>query len=199
MALEKPEYEVLFSEGKIEYRQYQPYLVAETEVIGERNRNDSANEGFMRLFKYITGTNSSRSKIDMTAPVQQSQVSEKIAMTAPVQQTPSTNGWRVAFMLPSKFSLANAPVPLDERINIREVTGRKMIAIRYSGRWTEKNVEKYETLLREHLTMKGISPIGNLESAVYNAPFTPPFLRRNELMLEVATLPTANVSVSLAN
>lgn len=191
MALEQPEYEVLYKEGDIEYRQYQSYLVAETEVAGETDRNKAANEGFMRLFKYITGANTARANIDMTAPVQQAQLGENIAMTAPVQQAKSSGGWRIAFMLPGKFSLADAPVPEDARISVHEVPGRLVAVIRYSGRWTTRNVEKYETRLREQLQTEGIPALGTAETAAYNAPFTPPFLRRNEIMLEVATYPGA--------
>lgn len=189
MALEKPKYEVLYEDGNIEYRQYQPHLVAETKVTGQGDRNDAANEGFMRLFKYITGANTAQAKIDMTAPVQQAKLSENIAMTAPVQQARSNDGWRIAFMLPGKFSLTDAPVPDDDRITIYEVPGRVMAVIRYSGRWTNSNVEKNEAILMQHLTDHAISAVGTIETAAYNAPFTPPFMRRNELMLEVASIP----------
>lgn len=199
MALEKPEYEVLYKDGKIEYRQYQPYLVAETEVASKGDRNDAANEGFRRLFNYITGNNTSQSSIAMTAPVQQTQVNEKIAMTAPVQQTPSKDGWRIAFMLPGKFTIENAPVPVDERVNIRAVAGRTVAVIRYSGRWTTRNIEKYEAVLMKHLTANGITPVGSIETAVYNAPFTPPFMRRNEIMLEVMTIPELPATILSEN
>lgn len=188
-ALEKPEFEVLYEDGNIEYRLYKPYLVAETVVADASDRNEAANEGFMRLFNYITGANTRQAKIDMTAPVQQARSGEDIAMTAPVQQVSSDEGWRIAFMLPGKFSLNDAPVPTDERVKINSVPGRVMAVIRYSGRWTTKNVEKYEAALMEHLQAKNIRPVGAPETAVYNPPFTPPFLRRNEIMLQVPTYP----------
>lgn len=196
MALEKPEYEVLYKDGNIEYRQYEPYLVAETEVSDSGDRNAAANEGFRRLFDYITGANTAQTNIDMTAPVQQSRLSEKIAMTAPVNQTRSGDDWRISFMLPSKYSFAEAPIPTDERVDIRQVPSRLMATIRYSGRWTTKNVEKYEALLMEHLRSSGIVPLGVAETAAYNAPFTPPFMRRNEIMLEVSDFPGSINKVS---
>ena len=115
-ALEKPEYSVLYEDGKFEYRLYQPYIVAETEMVGMDDSSDAANEGFRRLFDYISGANSAESKVAMTAPVQQSRIdsSEKIAMTAPVQQFETETGWRVGFMLPGKYSMENAPVPSDD-------------------------------------------------------------------------------------
>lgn len=203
MALEKPQYKVLYADGNIEYRQYQPYLVAETVVTDEIDRNDAANKGFMRLFKYITGANTAQTKIDMTAPVQQAKVSAEIAMTAPVQQARSADGWRIAFMLPGKFSLTDAPVPDDESITVHEVPGRVMAVIRYSGRWTTSNVEKNEAILMQHLTDQAITAVGTIETAAYNAPFTPPFMRRNELMLEVvldgASYPVADITKERGN
>ena len=84
MAIEEPDFSVITQIDGVEYRQYAPYLLAETLIEGENDRNDAANEGFSRLFKYISGANSVQTKIAMTAPVQQTP-SRKIAMTAPVQ------------------------------------------------------------------------------------------------------------------
>lgn len=189
MALEKPEYEVLFEEGNIEYRMYKPYLVAETEVTSAEGRNEAANEGFMRLFNYITGDNTRQAEIAMTAPVQQAELSENISMTAPVQQVQSAQGWRIAFMLPSKYTLADAPIPTDARVSLRAVPGRLMAVVRYSGRWTTKNVEKYTSVLMESIAKESIKSLSEPETAAYNPPFMPPFMRRNEVMMEVASYP----------
>ena len=190
---EQPEYEVLHEEGRIEYRLYQPFIVAETEVSDEQRYGRASNEGFMRLFRYITGCNRSQADIAMTAPVQQSRNSEageEIAMTAPVQREQTGDGWRVAFMLPGKYSMETAPIPTDERVNLRQVPSRLMAVIRYSGRWTERNLNKYEARLRESVADAGIEIVGPPESAAYNPPFTPPFMRRNEIMFEVSAVPS---------
>ena len=191
MALEKPDYEILYKEGNIEYRLYEPYLVAQTEVSMDDNYNSASNEGFRRLFKYITGSNISEVDIAMTAPVQMSMddSGQKIDMTAPVQQIEIENFLQVAFMLPSKFDIKNAPIPTDERVKIKQIPARIMAVIRYSGRWTEKNRSKYEYRLRENLEVHAISAISQAETAAYNPPFTPPFMRRNEIMLEVERYP----------
>ena len=191
MALEKPDYEILYEEGNIEYRLYEPYLVAQTEVSMDDNYNSASNEGFRRLFKYITGSNTSEVDIAMTAPVQMSMdgSGQKIDMTAPVQQIENKNFLQVAFMLPSKFDVKNAPIPTDERVTIKQIPARIMAVIRYSGRWTEKNRSKYEYRLRENLKLHAITAISQTETAAYNPPFTPPFMRRNEIMLEVERYP----------
>lgn len=190
MALEKPEYKVLYQEGKLEYRLYQPYIVAETEVVGEESYKAASNEGFMRLFRYISGGNIDQASIAMTAPVQRHRVSEEIAMTTPVQRLPTAQGWKVAFMLPSQYALDDAPVPVDPRVVIRPMPERLMAVLRYSGRWTERNLVKYEQRLRERLQEHGIEVMGVTESAAYNPPFTPPFMRRNEIMVKVEGYPT---------
>ena len=192
VALEKPEYEVLYQDGKIEYRLYQPYIVAQTNVSVEDEYNGASNEGFRRLFKYITGANNTDIDIAMTAPVQMNMdnAGEKIAMTAPVQQKSNGDFLQVAFMLPSEFNMDTAPAPTDGRVFIREIPARIMAVIRYSGRWTDRNRAKYEKRLRENLQSHGIDTVSGPETAAYNPPFTPPFLRRNEIMFEVREHPS---------
>jgi hypothetical protein len=188
MSLEKPDYTVVYRDGDIEYRQYEPYLVAETEIKAARGAQAAGNEGFRRLFRYITGSNSGAAKIAMTAPVQQSQ-GEKIAMTAPVQQTEAAEGWRVAFMLPSMYTLDTAPQPTDARVYVREVPGRLMAVKQFSGRWTAKNYLKNEQELTDSVADAAVPVLGTVERAAYDAPYKLPFMRRNEVMLEVAAVP----------
>ena len=110
MSYEQPDYTVLYENGDVEYRQYEPYLVSETVIKNSDDAENAGNEGFRRLFKYITGANQGQAKISMTTPVSQAP-SEKISMTAPVQQSESAGGWRVSFMLPTEYTLETAPVP----------------------------------------------------------------------------------------
>jgi hypothetical protein len=192
MSYEQPDYTVIYTDGEIEYRQYEPYLVSETVITNSDDYRDAGNEGFRRLFRYIAGDNQARAKIAMTAPVQQapSQTrSEKIAMTAPVQQSASEQGWTVSFMLPTEYTAETAPVPVDKRVYIREVPGRLMAVSTFAGRWTERNFAKYESELRDAIAAEGILAVGAVERAAYNAPYTLPFLRRNEVMLAVDRLP----------
>lgn len=196
MSYEEPDYTVLYKDGSIEYREYSPYLIAETVIENVDDYKDAGNEGFRRLFRYITGNNRSQSEISMTVPVQQAPASVKIAMTVPVQQSNSNDGWSLAFTLPSDYTLETAPVPDDSRIRIREVPARTVAVLRYSGRWTESNFTKKKSALQEALTSRGIETIGQMQSAVYNAPFMPPFLRRNEVMVEVNRVPEAAETVA---
>jgi len=187
-ALEQPKYEVLFADGDIEYRRYDAYVVAETAIAEVGDWGKDTRDGFMQLFDYISGENNLETKIEMTSPVVQRQ-SMKIAMTAPVVESSSGGQNRLAFMLPSKFNLDSAPRPSNSSITIREMPVRLIASIRYSGRWTEKNVKKYKAKLEQHLSERGVETVGEYSTAVYNAPFTPPFMRRNEIHFEISALP----------
>ena len=191
MSTEQPKYSVVYQDGDVEYRQYEPYLVAETAVEQAGNYKSAGNEGFRRLFGYITGSNKVGAEVAMTAPVAQTSAGQKIAMTAPVQRDGTDAGSRVAFMLPSQYTMETAPVPTDPRVRIRQVPGRLMAVVRYSGRWTAKNFEAKKQLLRSELAGQEVVPVSAIQSALYDPPYTPPFMRRNEVMVEVNRLPDA--------
>jgi hypothetical protein len=197
LAIESPQYTVILKDGLVEYRQYQPYIVAETIVANSSSYRSVSNEGFMRLFRYITGSNSSHTKIEMTSPVQQTAVNEEIAMTAPVQRVETLEGWRVAFMLPSKFTIETAPLPTDERVNLRQVEAQLMAVVRYPGRWTERDFEKHKARLLTGIESAAIEPVGMVESAAYDAPYVLPFLRRNEVMIEVKSVPVPQKKLAI--
>lgn len=186
MAIEIPEYKVLVSEGAFELREYSPYLLAETEV--DSGFMNAGNVAFGRLFRYISGANTTQAKIAMTAPVEQSTArSEKIAMTAPVEQSREGDVFRVGFVVPRKYDLDTVPQPTDPRVKIRVVDARKVAVWRYAGRWTEENFRDNERLLRARMAEKGLQPAPG-DSAIiarYDAPFMPWFLRRNEVLIPV--------------
>jgi hypothetical protein len=189
MSYEEPGFRVIYQAGDVEYRQYEPHLVAETLVQGEPDFDRAGNEGFRRLFKYIAGGNTAQAKIAMTAPVAQAAESEKIAMTVPVQQAGSEGAWRIAFMLPRQYTLATAPVPTDQRIRVVERPGRLMAVWRYSGRWTERSYAVNRDQLLQALKAAGVRPLSEPQLARYNSPFSLPFLRRNEILVEVDRAP----------
>ncbi|MBT8148118.1 MAG: heme-binding protein, partial [Gammaproteobacteria bacterium] len=126
---------------------------------------------------------------DMTAPVQQQSVSQKIEMTAPVQQQEGPEGWAVAFVVPSSFDADSVPIPTSSDVYIREIPARIMAVNRYSGRWTDRKLQKESLELLSALEEAGVASSGEVMSAAYNAPFVPPFMRRNEVMVEVDRIP----------
>ncbi len=186
MAIEEPSYKILQQDGSFELREYAPYIVAETRV--EASFEEAGSIAFQRLFRYISGNNIAQQKIAMTAPVTQS-AGEKISMTAPVVQAADGNAYLVAFTLPASYTLATAPKPLDPAVQIRQVPAQLIASWSYSGRWTANNYRENEALLRERLKELGLTARGPPVLARYNAPFTPWFMRRNEVLVPVEAPP----------
>lgn len=183
MALEEAKYTVIMKEGRFELRQYEPYIVAETMVDGDFDK--AGNEGFRRLFKYISGENKKKQSIAMTAPVSQEAGSEKIAMTAPVSQERRGDQWRIAFVMPSEYTMDTLPQPTDPKVSLHQVPSRRMAGITYSGSWSRERYEKHRALLESFMQKKKLQPIGEPVLARYNSPFTLWFLRRNEVLVPV--------------
>ena len=183
-ATEEPEYQVVRQLGDIEVRQYVAYAVAEVSVAGPAA--EAGNQAFPILAGYIFGKNKGERKFAMTAPVTQVAAPVKLEMTAPVTQTAVPGGFAVQFMLPKGVTVASAPEPLDARVQIREVVPAQVAVIRYSGFWSESNYAEHLAQLQAALRTADLSWTGEPLYARYNAPFTPWFLRRNEIWLHLA-------------
>ena len=180
---EQQPYALLRTEGAVEVRRYPEHLVAETEVVADFQ--DAGSRAFRYLFGYITGHNTARQSIAMTAPVVQAR-SQRIAMTAPVVQTGSDGRYTVAFVLPSSLDEASAPLPLRSEVSLRTVPARLVAAGRFTGRWSESAYEKHRDEFLSAVTDAGLTAIGEPWFARFNPPSTPWFLRHNEVLIEVA-------------
>ncbi|MEM9169747.1 MAG: heme-binding protein [Pseudomonadota bacterium] len=194
MATEEPKYELLEAspDGAIEVRRYAPTLRAEVTVDGDRDQAASA--GFRILAAFIFGDNETQDDIAMTAPVTQTpadaKTSEKIAMTAPVTQTPvGERQWTIGFVMPSKYTVETLPKPTDPRISIVETPGYDAAAVRFSGRYTASNFEKHQGELDTFMADRGLLAAGSPTYLFYNGPFTPFFMRRNEIMVRIERVP----------
>ena len=193
-AIEKPKYEVVeetkFEGQTLEVRSYASFLVAETTVEVE-TWDKAGSEGFRRIAAFILGEHQlpgseSSGKISMTAPVEVQATSQKIAMTAPVETQASTPGkWTIRFMMPSEYTLATLPKPKNPQVQIREVPANRRAVIVFSGRWTDANFSEHSEILERFLKSRNLTAKGPLLSARYNAPFTPWFLRHNEIQAEI--------------
>jgi hypothetical protein len=159
MAIEEPSYQIIDTYEDFEVRRYDAYVVAEVDVDG--GFDDAGNSAFRILAGYIFGDN---------------QAAQKMEMTAPVETRTSGKGEK----------LDTLPVPNDERIRIREMPERVVAVRRYSGRWTQAKYMENEEILRAALAEAGITITSDPVLARYNSPFSIPFLRRNEVMFEVA-------------
>ena len=163
MANEEASYNVVQKNDIYEIRYYSDRLIVQVANKGDNN-------SFRKLFKYISGENKN---------------SEKIAMTIPVTQTKNNDQMFMQFYLPSKFNKETTPIPANPDIEITTIKKGHFAVIKYSGRSSDKNFEKYSKILKQKLLEDGISIKGNAIKATYNRPFTLPLLRRNEAMFNV--------------
>ncbi len=180
--VEKPKYQATALTNDIELRSYDPMLVALVQMSG--SRKDAISEGFRVLADYIFGNNTLEQNISMTAPVEQ-QAGQKISMTAPVQQQQRSNSWMISFVMPKQFTLKTIPKPNNEMVKINEVPAQRFITIRFSGSNSDDNIRKNESALFNYITQNKINVTGEPKYAFYNPPWTLPFMRRNEIMVQL--------------
>lgn len=183
MAIEEPEYTVESQVSEYEIRKYGPIIVAETKV--DSDFENAGNQAFKILAGYIFGANKSKTKIAMTAPVNQEAASEKIEMTAPVTQTKGSSGFVVQFTMPRKYTLETLPIPDDSRVILKQLPARKVAVFTYSGSWSESRYKEKLQSFNNQLKNNNVRTVGEPSLARYNSPFQLWFLRRNEIWLEV--------------
>jgi hypothetical protein len=184
---EEPKYIVIKQQGDIQLREYSDYVVAETTVVGDFS--EAGDVSFRRLFGYISGKNQGNRKIDMTAPVlarsDNNESGEKLEMTAPVVASPVNNGWTFAFVLPAGYTLDNAPIPTSPEISIKVVDSRRVAALEYTGSWDERLFSNQSKNLYAWISENKLKAVSEPRVAGYDPPWTLPFLRRNEVLIDV--------------
>lgn len=183
MTEEQP-YDVVDVFDEIELRRYPAAVLAQVQVQG--GPDSAGTKAFRPLVGYIGGRNRSR-PLTVEATGATPDAPEKIAMTAPVLQEASESDdgtWTVSFVLPAGRSLNEYPTPADARVNLVEVPEHEAVAIRWSGRWSYKVVQKKTQLLRDAISQRGWQA-GEPRWARYDPPWQLPFRRRNEVIVPV--------------
>ena len=167
--VEQPAYESITHDGAFEVRDYPRLVVAEVRRGGPRREALSA--GFGPLARYIFA---------------KERASERISMTAPVTQSRDPAGdWAVRFIMPASYDLDKLPAPAGTDVRLSEVAPRRVAAIRFSGSATDELMACKEAELRAWLAARGLTPATAPVYAYYNDPFTPGFLRRNEVLVDL--------------
>lgn len=166
--VEKLDYKVLQSEHNIEIRLYQPMIIAEVDVEGKRQ--DTVHDGFRLIADYIFGNNT---------------VQRDIAMTAPVNQQLTGRSWQISLVMPSKQSMESLPQPNNDRVRLTKILSKKFAVIKFSGTNSNENLAEHEKQLMSYIEAKQFKIIGSPQYAFYSPPWSLPFMRRNEVMLEI--------------
>jgi hypothetical protein len=173
MAIEEPRYTVVTAEPPFEVRRYAAFTVAQTQITGDFDA--ASRSGFRRIASYIFGDN-----VQAEAGAQR-----KIAMTAPVTVTPDDQGWRVHFVMPSAESVQSLPQPLNPQVQLRPVPAHEAVAVRFSGFTTQASIQEQTERLRAWAKTKNLKLSPTAQVARYDDPFTLPWNRRNEILIDL--------------
>jgi hypothetical protein len=190
MATEEPKFSIIEKSEPFELRAYAPQLVAEVKVEGDLDTASS--QGFRLIAAFIFGQNQVSEKIAMTVPVGiETSQSTKIAMTVPVgieaskDSVKGVNQWVFSFVMPSEYTMATLPKPINPLVTIRELPAQKRAAITFSGFYNDAKVLEKTKALEEWIKSKQWQTIGSPQFARYNPPWSIPFMRRNEILITV--------------
>ena len=181
--IEQTDYSVIKSGNDYEIRLYPAHIVAQTVVQGPYST--ALNQGFRIVAGYIFGGNTTRKSIAMTAPVTEQTTNTSIAMTAPVTASIEGELHTIAFGMPRSYTLATLPVPTDPRVTIVAMPERKMAVKQFSWLRTSDRVQAKKQELLAALQRDSITTKGKPTYAGYNPPWTPPWMRRNEVLVEI--------------
>ena len=172
-----------------EIRRYEPCVLADVTVA--TSFQSAGNTAFGSLIGYISGSNQPNEKIAMTSPVIQEASTidspTKIAMTSPVIQETSKDSQIVSFVMPAGMTMANMPLPTNSKVSLRQMPEQLVAASKFTGRWTESAYDRQLVQLKQQLSANGISEIGPPRFARFDPPWTPWFMRRNEIQIPIAT------------
>lgn len=183
MLIEQSKYTVFLTENEFEIRDYESYILAETNVVGEFD--DAGERAFNRLYWFISGDNLPCEKKSRAMPISLRSKSEKIKMTSPVFLQSGEGKWSVSFMMPASYNLDNLPQPADYGIKVRQIPARRMATVRYTSFWSLKSYLKNQLTLESWIKKVGLTTSGDPVWARYSEPYTPWFWRRNEVMIPI--------------
>lgn len=186
--VEQAEYTVLEQKDGYEIREYPAHIVAQATVSGDYS--ESMESGFTIVAGYIFGGNTKKESIAMTAPVvaqsgAEKKTSESIAMTAPVVATTEGDSQTISFSMPRSYTLETLPTPDDSRVKIVMIPAKKYAVMRFSWYRSDARIKSMQEQLRRALARDGVVAGGSIAYAGYNAPWTPPWMTRNEVLIEL--------------
>jgi len=186
--VEQADYTVVKKMDGYEIREYPAHIVAQTTVQG--SYGESMSNGFRIVAGYIFGGNTKKESVAMTAPVVAQKgggekTSESIAMTAPVVATTEGDSQTISFGMPRSYTLETLPTPNDPRVKIVMIPTKKYAVMQFSWYRSDTRVKQMQEKLLLALHSDGVTMKGSTAYAGYNAPWTPPWMNRNEVLVEI--------------
>jgi hypothetical protein len=165
-ATKTPQYKLISLDGPLEIRDYPPLTIVKAPMS-----DGEMDSSFRMLFRYITGYNARREKIEMTTPV----------------LLDSANGSNsMAFIMPPATVAQGVPTPADYAASIAELPAARYAVLRFQGSRSRAGEAEAIHALRSYLAARHLTPAGDPVIAYYDPPWTPFFLRRNEVLIPIA-------------
>lgn len=186
MAIEEPAFELLEQFGIFQLRLYAPRVMAETTVDGTLAQASAA--GFRRIARYLFGDNLSNAvthpEADARGITAIDTEHQKIAMTTPLSAERVGGRWRVQLAMPRRHTLETLPRPRHPGVMLIAVPAQQTAVLVFSGRVRPHTVDTKTRALLAWLLERRLEPISTPRLACYNPPWTLPFLRRNEILID---------------
>ena len=186
IGIEEPQYRVVETlNNGIEIREYGNRIAAETTAM-EIDPDKASSEGFKIIAGYIFGKNKNKQSIAMTSPVEINSKGKSIEMTSPVEVKSGSGSMVMRFFMPANYTMETLPLPTDSRVKLVELPKIKQAVFKFTGSTSNAAITAKTNTLLEGIKSSRWSPAGPTSAYLYNAPWTIPFLRTNEVLVEVA-------------
>ena len=164
---ESPTFKLIKKIGNLEWREYQEFF-----TIAIHEPSLQGYSGFGYLFNYISGNNRQGVKMKMTVPVINDLDEKEKSME---------------FVIP-KIHTQDIPQPLYQQMKIKHYPSQMVIVYSFSGYIPKEKMETITEKMKAFAKAEQLQAVGDLKIARYNGPYTLPFLRHNEIWLNVRFL-----------
>lgn len=184
--LQSPDYTVVDRQAAFEIRDYAPYSTCTAAMAGSEDPF-GAGTSFNTLAEYTFGENDSKESLSMTTPV-------AISRGADGSQ-------QMSFVLPGSLDASSAPAPISPRVILSDVPTKRVAAVEFPGFATDGEVSRVLSALQQELRLAGLAPVedGVYTLLQYNPPYTLPFLRKNEIIIDLATEAVNEAEIALGS
>lgn len=188
-AAEEPRFTRVVHEGDFEIRDYRAGIAAELTLEG--SRKDALFNSFETFAQYVLGNNADRKRLPLTVPVTQTEIAAIPPRIAPTVPTDTAHVWTIRLFMSARYSLAQLPKPMDRHIQFVSMPAARLAVVRFSGLGRAEDLYVQSIRLQEFVSSKHLQTVGPVIYLRYNTPWMPGAMRRNELGIEIVTLPKA--------
>lgn len=181
-AYEAAPYTVEKQDGDFEIRNYPSITLVATPTNIERQGRDGS---FGRLFNYISGANEDQQKVSMTVPVFMDSAADSQSDSQTDSQSGAQSG-SMGFVVPKSVAESGAPKPTGENVQLKTREAGRFAVVRFAGTLDRESQKAAKAKLKKWMSKQSLVAASDaVEAAGYDPPWTPGFLRRNEILIRI--------------